>query len=120
MRVFVYGTLKADGHANGLMRDAGAKFICETRTSEDYRLFDVGGFPGLRRTNGDSPGGVSGEVWDVPPGNFRDLDYYEGIENGLFRKEEIDLFDGSSAMAYIFNRAIDTRRQIKSGVWENG
>jgi gamma-glutamylcyclotransferase (GGCT)/AIG2-like uncharacterized protein YtfP len=60
-RLFVYGTLRR-GEANH-HRLAQATFLGEARTRPEFRLVDLGRFPGLL------PGGstaVVGEVYDVP------------------------------------------------------
>lgn len=114
MKVFCYGTLKRDFPAHYLMGDS--KFLGEATTQSRFVLYDHGGFPGLAETEGDK-GCVHGELYDVSEAVLKDLDRYEGVSHGLFRRGEVELIDGSTAMAYFYNRETDYSKIIPSGEW---
>ncbi len=118
-RVFVYGTLKRNFSAHQLMKNAGAQFECEARTSSDYRLYKTKGwFPGLLKKPKVKGEPVTGEVFLIPEENMGPLDRYEGISNGLFRRETIDLEDGTQALAYVFGDPTYVECLMPEGVWE--
>lgn len=78
--LFVYGTLRSQGVANPLLADC-------TRMGEATVggvLYDIDGeFPAL------VPYGtarIAGEVWRCPAETLPDLDAYEGVQQGLFRR----------------------------------
>lgn len=77
--LFVYGTLKRDGKAAARMRD------CQWLGPATVGgiLYDVGEFTTLV-LYGNTP--VPGEVWRCPPEKLKELDEYEGVERGLFRR----------------------------------
>ena len=113
MRIFVYGTLKKGNSAEHLL-DEGL-FIGEAVTHPRYHIYDVG-FPGM--VVGGETGGVHGEVYDVDEKCIVGLDEYEG-EGFLFGREEIELEDGSAAMAYIFLHPIEEKdTHIQNGIWK--
>ena len=115
-RIFVYGTLKRGFSAHDLMGNSA--FVGEFRTHPRYHLYDVGSFPTIAETN-EHGNGVLGEVYEVDnKAVMQRLDYYEGVARGLFRKELIDLSDGSQATAYMYNhQSSGSSRKIESGEW---
>ena len=98
--LFVYGTLKR-GCCNHT-RLAGQRFVGLARTMPGHRLHDMGGYPGLVTAAGE-PGNVEGEVWSVDPKALTHLDAFEGVAEGLYRREPIALqppFDDQAIEAY--------------------
>ncbi len=119
MKLFVYGTLKRNFRAHRLMERAPAAFLREVVTAPRYQLYDVGSFPGLFE-NPDIVGGVHGELYEVPESAFRDLDNYECVNSGLFRRGEVELEDGSKALAYFICQDVKNCTFIENGIWEKG
>lgn len=79
--LFVYGTLRQGGAGAGLL--AGAKYVAAARMAGSLYSVDQR-FPAL------VPGGsgtVQGELWECPAELLARLDRYEGIAQGLFRRE---------------------------------
>ena len=69
-RVFVYGTLKRGGENHEWIKSQ--TFVASARTKPLYRMFDLGGYPGMIRSeNGLS---IEGEVWDVDEAGLARLD----------------------------------------------
>ena len=88
MLIFVYGTLKR-GHSNhGYLR--GQTFIDLATTEPRYRLYDLGGYPGmiLNTSHGTS---IHGEVWEIDDACLKQLDELEGTEIGEYVRESIPL-----------------------------
>lgn len=119
-RIFCYGTLKREGAANNLMRNA--KFVAEASTHSRYQLYDMGGFPGM--IEGEEGGnGVKGEVFDCDESTMKQLDVYEGVAWGLFVRKKVELNNGELVEAYFFNRSDRSNksarkeRLIVEGVW---
>ena len=119
-KIFVYGTLKRGFHAHSLLSSAPSSFYSEIRTSKDYHLYDVGSFPGLIFDSSIEGQGVLGELYEVPEAAFKSLDRYECVSTGLFRREIIELEDGTKCSAYIFNSNLDNSHIIDEGVWLEG
>jgi gamma-glutamylaminecyclotransferase len=112
--VFVYGTLKR-GFSNHRQL-AGQKFIGEARTVGGFSLFDLDGFPALVAWPEDRAG-VTGEVWSVDPAALRRLDAFEGLHEGMYRRELIQLqppFAENIVHAYFAGRSLLGRRHIGS------
>lgn len=86
--LFVYGTLKRGcrNHA----RLAGQIFVGPARTTPGFTLYDLGGFPGIHAAPGDRTG-VAGEVWSVDETTLAQLDAFEGVREGLYRRAPLPL-----------------------------
>lgn len=129
-KVFVYGSLlKGFGNHQMLTQD-GAKFLSITRTTGNFTMYDLGGFPAVvdKRTS-KSATHIRGEVYLVTDRGLRALDCLEGydpkrpaIEN-LYERREIKLDNGSKALTYLMTPS--TVSQItgygrRHGVVESG
>ncbi len=112
--LFVYGTLKRGCSNHAQM--AGQQFVAEARTVPGYRMFDVGGFPGLVTWKEDREG-VAGEIWLVSPAALLRLDRFEGVHEGLYRREAIALVaphDREPVAGYVYARSIEGLRAVGS------
>lgn len=115
-RLFVYGTLKRGGSNHGYLERQ--EFIGQAMTEPLYRLYDLGGYPGMvsDAANGRS---VSGEVWDVDEACLAVLDVLEGIEEGEYVRERIPLLPPHNqeiVVAYRYLRPVAGCRDLGS-VW---
>jgi gamma-glutamylaminecyclotransferase len=111
-KLFVYGTLKRDGGNHHYL--ASQRFLGAARTSPGYRLFEVGGFPGMVPFLSDERG-VTGEVWEVDDAGLAILDEFEGVHEGLYRRERVPLlppFERESVDAYLYAKAVEGRPVI--------
>jgi gamma-glutamylaminecyclotransferase len=110
--VFVYGTLKRGGSNHGLLR--GQRLLASARTRGGFRLFDLGGYPGLV----EAPAGgraVEGELWAVDARCLERLDRLEDTAGGLYARARIALqapCDGLRAEAYLYRRNVAGRRDL--------
>lgn len=92
--LFVYGTLMSGG-ANPVLRD------CELvgRGAIGGVLYNIDGQHPALVMYGVAP--VEGEVWRCPVDRMENLDRYERVAEGLFRRVgvEVPLLDGSGTVA---------------------
>ena len=112
--LFVYGTLKSGGCNHGQM--VGQTLVGPARTVPGFRLFDVGGYPGLVSIPTDREG-VVGEVWRVSAEALERLDAFEGVAEGLYRRERVPLlapFADQGVEAYFFASGVAGRRDLGS------
>jgi gamma-glutamylaminecyclotransferase len=99
--LFVYGTLKRGCSNHRYLADQ--KFVALARTIPGYRLYDLGGYPGIVSDPEDRYG-VVGEVWSVDAQGLERLDRFEGVHEGLYRREPLPLqapFEGQPIVAYV-------------------
>jgi gamma-glutamylcyclotransferase (GGCT)/AIG2-like uncharacterized protein YtfP len=99
--LFVYGTLQRGGQNHRELADQ--TFLGAARTVPGYRLHDLGGFPGIFAHAQDQVG-VAGEVWSIDAATQRRLDLFEGVPQGLYRRERIRLlppFADQAIEAYV-------------------
>jgi gamma-glutamylcyclotransferase (GGCT)/AIG2-like uncharacterized protein YtfP len=114
--LFVYGTLKRGGSNHRQL--AGEIFIGEARTVAGYRLFALEGYPGMVPLAEDREG-VVGEVWSVKPDALARLDRFEGVDEGLYRREPVPLlppFATRVVHTYFYARTVAGRTDLGS-VW---
>jgi len=114
--IFVYGTLKRGGSNHHHL--AGQTFLGEARTVPGFRLYEVGGYPGMIPQSIDREG-VQGELWRVDEKALALLDELEGLSVGLYRRERVPLqppFSDEAAEAYLYARTIVGLRDIGS-IW---
>ena len=110
--LFVYGTLKRGGSNHHYL--TGQKFLGAARTTPGFRLFDLGGFPGLVPVSEDQAG-VIGEVWEVDTAALAGLDVLEGLAEGLYRRAPASLqppFADRAIETYIYARSVAGRPDI--------
>jgi gamma-glutamylaminecyclotransferase len=86
--LFVYGTLKRGCSNHGYLADQ--TFVGVARTMPGFRLYDLGGYPGIAARPEDREG-VVGEVWSVNDAALQRLDRFEGVHEGLYRREALPL-----------------------------
>lgn len=112
IRLFVYGTLKRGCKNHHLI--AGESFVGEARTSPGFRLYHLGDFPGMVADDGDTEG-VTGEVWAVDELQLARLDAFEGVAEGLYRREPVPLmtpFETGTVYSYLYARSVDGCRTL--------
>jgi gamma-glutamylaminecyclotransferase len=80
--VFVYGTLKRGLSNSGWLR--GQVYAGEARTEARYRLYDLGGYPGMVEEGTGDGVSIEGEVWDVDEAGLLGLDVLEGVAEGEY------------------------------------
>ena len=105
IRVFVYGTLKR-GDSRHHWLD-GQRFLGLATTLPRYRMYNVGTYPGLIESPNDGLA-IRGEVWEVTPECLTTLDDVEGIDEGLYRRDVIQLEAGSfgTVQAYFYLQSV--------------
>ena len=101
-RLFVYGTLK-----KGFCREhylADETFVRTTSTASGYILFDCGSYPALAIGGHDF---VFGELYEVQETTMRILDRVEAVDEGLYERGTVKLYDGEVATAYFYRLKTD-------------
>jgi len=81
-----------------------------------YTLHDLGGYPGIAADANDRHG-VVGEVWSIDDEALRRLDQFEGVHEGLYRREPMPLqapFAGRAIEAYVSVLPVSGRPAIGS------
>ncbi len=112
--LFVYGTLKRDGPAAGLLADS----VLLARATVPGTLYRTEkGYPALMLAGG---GKVHGEVWRCPWSLLQRLDEHEGVEDRLFRRVGVQVRDWP-CWTYVAGpalaRQLTPERRIAAGVW---
>lgn len=114
--LFVYGTLKRGGSNHPFL--AGQRFLGHARTGPGYVLYNLGGYPGLVPAPG-AHDAVQGEVWAVDPAALADIDDLEGVDQGLYRREPVNLvaeFAGEPVQTYVYALSVEGR-PVLGGAW---
>ena len=109
--VFVYGTLKRGGDNHRWIEDQ--EFVAEARTKAVFRMYDLGGYPGMVR---DEKGySIQGEIWSVDEAALIKLDELEDTEGGEYERVKVPL-EGEWAEqrveGYIYLHSIEGRREV--------
>lgn len=115
-RIFVYGTLKRGCSNHGYL--ANQQFVGEAETQPNYRLCDMGGYPGMVTDSGNGLP-IQGEVWDVDERCLAALDELEGIDEGEYVREFIPLlapFDQEQIQGYRYLLPVTGCRDV-GAVW---
>jgi gamma-glutamylaminecyclotransferase len=109
--VFVYGTLKRGGENHGWI--AQQQFVAEAITAPLYRMYDLGGYPGMVRS---SEGlSIQGEIWSVDEAGLARLDVLEDTDGGEYGRVRVQLegeFSTQPVEGYIYLRSIEGRREV--------
>lgn len=91
--LFTYGTLRSGRNGAALLHG------CD-RVGEGVvrgTLYDLGDFPALLLSGEDE---VRGEIWRCPAELLAELDAYEGVDEGLFRRVAVRV-DGRACWIYV-------------------
>lgn len=107
-QLFIYGTLKRGDVRASLLHDQ--TFISQARTAPLYRLFNTSQYPALVEAKPLRLSGLSihGELWRVDANCLTRLDEEEGIDDGLYARQEIVLLDEMiTAQAYLYLHSIE-------------
>ena len=110
--LFVYGTLKRGCSNHAQLADQ--RFVGEARTAPGFQLYDLGGYPAIVPDPEDRAG-VTGEIWSVDDDALHRLDLFEGVHEGLYRRERIALqppFADLAVEAYVSPLSIAGRRKV--------
>jgi gamma-glutamylcyclotransferase (GGCT)/AIG2-like uncharacterized protein YtfP len=113
--IFVYGTLMEGGGATALLRGCVRVGPGTVRGT----LYDLDGeFPVLMLAG---PDRIHGEVWRCPAGVLLELDRYEGVAAGLFRRVAVQV-GPHACWSYVagprLGRRLTPDRRISGGRWQ--
>mgnify|MGYP001185875526 CR=1 FL=1 len=98
-KVFVYGTLKSGGSIRGLSNFGDGAVIVgkATTTYPDYKMIDLGAFPGVLM-GGENK--IQGEVWEVSDDVAEQLDAIEGYPD-FYNKVPTETTEGKAMMYFL-------------------
>jgi len=111
-RLFVYGTLKRGGSNHAQL--AGQKFLGEAHTMPGYTLYSLGDYPGMVCQPADRHG-VSGEIWEIDAAVLARLDEFEGVPEGLYRREAVPLLPPhaqATVESFLYARSVESARHV--------
>ncbi len=112
--IFVYGTLKGGGSNHARLH--GRKFLGAAHTMPGYTLYSLGDYPGMVAEASDQEG-VHGELWQVDDANLPELDEFEGVPEGLYRRAVVPLVPPHAklkAEAYFYARPLTGAQRLGS------
>ena len=122
--LFVYGTLKRGGRSHRLLRKENAvRFRSSAHIRADlYRLYGEE-YPGAVLTSVPNRF-VKGDLFILPDPQktLRDLDEFEGVDEGLFRRKLVDVWTRGrrvKAWAYLYARPLTDANLIPTGIYSS-
>lgn len=115
VKVAVYGSLKSF-HPNSSLLGVDAKVVAQGIRVPNTAMYAVSWFPGV--VHDDEGPGVDVEVVEIDEKTLRFLDEYEGVDAGLYVREEVELPNGDKSFMYFYNRPLKGRL-VPSGKWED-
>jgi gamma-glutamylcyclotransferase (GGCT)/AIG2-like uncharacterized protein YtfP len=110
--LFVYGSLKRGEENHRFL--VGQRFVGAARTARNYRMYELDGYPGMIRDGGPAES-VTGELWEVTDACLAELDPFEGVHIGLYRREPIVLAPPYADLAvetYLYARSVAGRKLL--------
>lgn len=116
--VFVYGTLKRGYHNNALLEGGNAEFIREDLL-RGFVMRKLGAaIPAIFRVKDDRTF-VHGEVWKVSDVCTERLDRLEGVDHGLYSKDNAVSVGGFNVTVYTMEipASMETYDRVKNGRW---
>lgn len=122
--LFVYGSLKRGGKEHyRLSQENDALFKSMERIQAGLYSIPGKDFAGAVHTS-DPERFVKGELFVLrhPQELLRELDEYEGVAEGLFRRELVDVLARGrrfKAWVYLYARAVDEANRIPAGVYSS-
>ncbi|HUG91309.1 MAG TPA: gamma-glutamylcyclotransferase family protein [Planctomycetaceae bacterium] len=112
--LFAYGTLRRAGPASALLD--GCTFVGEAETTGT--LYDIKGeYPALMLYGQDT---IHGEIWRCPTSRLAELDTWERVDDGLFRRVGIEI-DSLPCWIYVAGprlaRRLTPAARLPGGEW---
>jgi len=113
--VFVYGSLLAGLGNHRLLRDSGARLVCEASTgAARFTMLDLGAFPGVVE-GGDQR--IAGEIYEVSDACFARLDQLEGYPH-FYTRKRVRTSVGVRAWIYLLaNPRCRSEELVPAGQW---
>ena len=99
--VFVYGTLQSRAQTiRSLTESPDTEFYAYCETSDNYKMYDLGHFPGVTLCDQSQGHPVTGELWRVTDVVRQELDVIEGYPD-FYDRDIIDTTCGRAWMYYL-------------------
>ncbi len=112
--VFVYGTLKRGFGNHILLDNSESEFLGDAKTSPDFTMFSMGGFPGCSKIGSTE---IVGEVYNVSDRVLERLDSLEGHPEWYTRQRVLTTL-GPAWMYLQKPEDMKNNEKVLSGVWE--
>jgi|SRR5580692_3869260 gamma-glutamylcyclotransferase (GGCT)/AIG2-like uncharacterized protein YtfP len=122
--LFVYGTLKRGGKSHKQLRkENGVRFRSSARIRADLYTLYGEEYPGAVLPAAPNRF-VKGDLFLLqdPEKTLRDLDEFEGVHEGLFRRELVDVWARGrrvKAWAYLYARPLTDANLIPTGIYSS-
>jgi|SRR5467141_1328538 len=117
--LFVYGTLMRGQRLHRYLKSKGSvEYVGPGKIRAELYRPHGRRYPGAVRTRADRY--VHGELYMLrnPSQTLKAIDKLEGLEDGLFIRQTVDVWRGSqkiSAWTYLYNRSLANAEHISSG-----
>jgi len=99
--VFVYGTLQSRAQTiRSLSESSHSEFVACCETSQNYKMYDLGHFPGVTMCDQSLGNVIAGELWCVSDSMMDQLDVIEGYPD-FYNRKIIDTTAGRAWMYYL-------------------
>jgi len=117
--VAVYGSLRAGLHNHRLLDNEESTQLGTFKTPPIYKLFSLGGFPGLHK---DGTTEVTVEVYEVSEDVFKSLDRLEGyypdrLDYSMYVREQIETPFGDAWIYFYNSDRYSQNKMVESGDW---
>ncbi|MGC1483265.1 MAG: gamma-glutamylcyclotransferase family protein [Candidatus Acidiferrum sp.] len=122
--LFVYGTLKRGGKSHKRLREENSvRFRSPARIQAELYSVRGGEYPGAVLTSAPSRF-VKGDLFVLqnPQETLRHLDEFEGVDDGLFRRELVDVWARRrrvKAWVYLYARPLTNATLIPAGIYSS-
>jgi gamma-glutamylcyclotransferase (GGCT)/AIG2-like uncharacterized protein YtfP len=122
--LFVYGTLKRGGKSHKQLRkENGVRFKSSARIRADLYRLDGEDYPGAVRTATRNRF-VKGDLFVLqdPQKTLRNLDEFEGVDEGLFRRDLVHVWARGrqvKAWTYLYARPLTDANLIPTGIYSS-
>lgn len=122
--LFVYGTLKRGSRSHArLSKENGARFRSAARIRAELYRLDGEEYPGAVLTSAPNRF-VKGDLFvlENPQEILRGLDEFEGVDEGLFRRQLVDVWARGrrvKAWAYLYARPLTNAALIPAGIYSS-
>jgi gamma-glutamylcyclotransferase (GGCT)/AIG2-like uncharacterized protein YtfP len=119
--VAVYGSLRVGEGNDPVNERAGARYLGQGKTCENYNLYEHGGkgYPHVSMAHNDSGTPVVVDVFEITQAALTsDYDGLEGYPTFYNRTEiTVDMYNGDIAEAWMYHIDEDWENPVRSGDW---
>jgi gamma-glutamylcyclotransferase (GGCT)/AIG2-like uncharacterized protein YtfP len=121
-KIFVYGTLKQHQPNFTIIKNGLFCGVGKLDKANGFRMVSLGAFPALIPASYDDSQVIHGEIWDVDPEAFKNVEYLEGYPT-FYDRERLSIKDSENNEHHCFVYYIPdelSAKELKSvdeGTW---